>query len=170
VASLLVRPAAGNPYRLSLDSGTVTIGRASANRVTFANDPKVSREHCRVERRGAGFVVVDLGTSNGTRVGGKKIAGPRELWNKDVIGVGGASIVYEDPSRQKAGIASGIVSSIAGIFGKGPAASAPPDDSALLAKGRMRCPKCGTVLNIAGKGPGDRIGCPRCRAIHHVPR
>jgi len=170
VASLLVKPAGGKPFRVSLDSGAVTVGRASANRVTFADDPKVSREHCRIERRGTAFVVVDLGTSNGTRVGGKKIAGQKELWHKDIIGVGAAKILYEDPSRPRAGLASGLVRSIAGIFGRGSAEGPAADDSALLAKGRMRCPQCGTVLNISGKAPGDRVGCPRCRTIHHVPR
>ena len=166
-----MKPSGADPFRVGLDTGPVTVGRSSSSRVRLADDPKVSREHCRFERRGDVFVVVDLGSPNGTRVGGTKISGPQELWHKDVIGVGSAQIVFEDPSRARAGIASSILKSIGGLFGRGDQGSASgASDAGLLAKGRMRCPGCGTVLNVSGKSPGEKVGCPRCRRVHRVPR
>jgi pSer/pThr/pTyr-binding forkhead associated (FHA) protein len=37
-------------------------------------DPNVSRHHAEVRPAGDGFVVVDLGSTNGTRVNGAKVA------------------------------------------------------------------------------------------------
>ena len=168
MASLLVKPSEGNAYRIGLDAGEVTVGRSSSNRISLDTDPKVSREHCRIERSGDKFVVQDLGTSNGTSVGGAKIgAAPRELWHGDVIGVGSARIVYEDPSRRRESMASRIIGSISGLFSAKPAE--PPSDEVLRTKGRMRCSRCGTMLNISGKAPGEKVGCPRCRTIHRAP-
>ena len=42
-------------------------------------DPNVSRHHAEIRRRATGFVVVDLGSTNGTKVNGARIDGEQRL-------------------------------------------------------------------------------------------
>jgi pimeloyl-ACP methyl ester carboxylesterase len=58
------------------------------------NRRAVSRHHARVERRGEGFVIQDLQSGNGTRVGGKRID-KHLLEDGDAIQIGDARLVYK---------------------------------------------------------------------------
>lgn len=70
-------PGAVAGLKLTSESGLVGVvgsrpvvaGRSPANDLVVA-DPKVSARHCRFERTGDDVIVVDLGSSNGTRVNG----------------------------------------------------------------------------------------------------
>lgn len=53
-------------------SGPWTIGRSESNEVTI-DDPNVSRKHAQISRADKGFVVEDLGSTNGTLLGGAPI-------------------------------------------------------------------------------------------------
>ncbi|HEY8600770.1 MAG TPA: FHA domain-containing protein, partial [Thermomicrobiales bacterium] len=50
----------------------VRLGRAGENEIVL-NTAAVSRQHARIERDGAGVVLIDNGSSNGTFVGGRRI-------------------------------------------------------------------------------------------------
>lgn len=50
-----------------LGPDAVTMGRGSENTIVLEND-SVSRRHCRIERRGRQYIVVDLDSTNGTYV------------------------------------------------------------------------------------------------------
>ena len=54
----------------------------------------MSRRHAEVRRQGNGFVVVDLGSTNGTRVNGAGVK-ERRLTDGDEITVGGTKIRFE---------------------------------------------------------------------------
>lgn len=66
----LVRKDTGE--RIALGPQPVTIGRSPENTIT-ALDERISRAHARVEPTGSGWVVVDLGSANGTRVDGMRV-------------------------------------------------------------------------------------------------
>ena len=70
----------------------VTIGRGDNNVLVFF-DPKVSRNHAKIEKKGNNYVVTDLGSFNGTRVNQKFIKS-MELKNGDEIWVGKACMVF----------------------------------------------------------------------------
>ena len=53
-------------------SGPWTVGRSQENDITV-NDPNVSRRHARISRADNGFVVEDLGSTNGTLLDGAPI-------------------------------------------------------------------------------------------------
>lgn len=72
---------------------TLTIGRGPENGVPL-NDLQVSRRHAVVERRPEGVVLRDLGSGNGTYVGGRRILEVR-LTPGDVFSVGPAELRYE---------------------------------------------------------------------------
>jgi hypothetical protein len=67
-------PVAGRRFRLR--PGVVGRGAPSAIRL---DDPSVSRAHARLDLDGERVTVRDLGSRNGLRLGGARIAGPRTL-------------------------------------------------------------------------------------------
>jgi hypothetical protein len=71
----------------------VTIGRASDCQVALA-DPTVSKHHAELRREGTGVVLVDLGSTNGSKVNG---AGVRErtLVDGDEITIGATVLRFE---------------------------------------------------------------------------
>jgi pSer/pThr/pTyr-binding forkhead associated (FHA) protein len=51
-------------------------------------DDDLSKRHCKIERQGAGFLLSDLHSTNGTYLNGAKVASPVELTDGDIIAVG----------------------------------------------------------------------------------
>ena len=65
--------------------GTCSLGRSASNHVVLADD-KVSRRHAMINAQGQGeFWLVDLGSSNGTYLNGRRVGQPCRLNDKDVI-------------------------------------------------------------------------------------
>ncbi|MBL6721844.1 MAG: sigma 54-interacting transcriptional regulator [Planctomycetes bacterium] len=63
---------AGERRELTVTGRALTVGRAPDNDVV-ARDGRVSRHHSRIERRGDGVRVLDLGSANGTRLNGQQV-------------------------------------------------------------------------------------------------
>ena len=80
--------------RVALGSATVGIGRLPSCDVVLA-DPNASRRHAEVRPSGQGWAVVDLGSTNGTRVNGLVVEGDRLLADGDVITIGATSLRFE---------------------------------------------------------------------------
>jgi pSer/pThr/pTyr-binding forkhead associated (FHA) protein len=70
--SLTVRSGPDTGARFAVEASPIYIGRAPDNGIVV-NDPATSRRHARFERRGRDFLVVDLGSSNGTLVDGTRV-------------------------------------------------------------------------------------------------
>ncbi len=81
----------GREIRLGED--LTTIGRASDNTVSFADDSNVSRYHVEIENRGGGFYLLELGSSNGTTVNGGRVSGEKLLDEGDVITLGNSAVI-----------------------------------------------------------------------------
>lgn len=81
----------GREIRLGED--LTTIGRASDNTVSFAGDSNVSRYHVEIENRGGGFYLIELGSSNGTTVGGERVSSEKLLNDGDVITLGNSAVI-----------------------------------------------------------------------------
>jgi hypothetical protein len=58
--------------RFTLSEATITIGRHPDSNMVLA-DPNVSRNHAEIRPQGDRYVVVDLGSTNGTRVNGVRV-------------------------------------------------------------------------------------------------
>lgn len=69
------------------------IGRTSECDIVLPDDEKVSRVHARLDWDGAGWVLVDLGSTNGTLVNGERIKEKR-LSAGDVIEIGDTQLRY----------------------------------------------------------------------------
>lgn len=66
---------------------SVVIGRGTECDVVI-QDLKASRRHCQLTRNEAGFMLEDLGSSNGTLVNGQKIVAPMLLKANQTFQIG----------------------------------------------------------------------------------
>jgi hypothetical protein len=89
-ATLAVRESDGGTRTIVADGGPLSIGRTADNTLVL-DDSRVSRRHARLQARDGVLVLVDLDSTNGTRVNGSRI---REVavGAGDVIEIGDATI------------------------------------------------------------------------------
>ncbi|HEX4492857.1 MAG TPA: DUF3662 and FHA domain-containing protein [Acidimicrobiia bacterium] len=80
--------------RVALGETDATIGRLPDCAVALS-DPQVSRHHAQLRRSPEGYVVVDLGSTNGTTVNGSPVA-EQLVRDGDEIGVGNTLIRFEE--------------------------------------------------------------------------
>ena len=88
-ARLVWERADGGRVEFPLDGEEHEVGR-DADVAIRVDEPLVSRRHARITRRGDGWVVVDLGSTNFTRVNGQRVRRERELENGDELRFGRA--------------------------------------------------------------------------------
>jgi hypothetical protein len=81
-----------NGQRVVLGEYVVTVGRLPECTITLA-DPNVSRRHAEIRPSGAGYRILDLGSTNGTLVNGVRIH-ERELVDGDVITFGATALTF----------------------------------------------------------------------------
>ena len=93
-AQLVVLDQEGNRKEtISITRDPIVIGRLSTNDVVLA-DSNVSRRHAELRRNGSRWVLVDLGSTNGTLVNGK-LAKEHPLENGDRMTFGTSELVFE---------------------------------------------------------------------------
>ena len=80
--------------RQRITGSTFVVGRSSRADLVL-RDPRVSSRHFRIEDRGDGFALIDLGSTNGTHVNGVRVAGERVLAPSDRIELGDTVIRFE---------------------------------------------------------------------------
>ena len=80
--------------RVPLGDTAFTVGRLPDCSLSL-NDTNVSRRHCEIRRAGNNFTLVDLGSTNGTKLNGTRIVAPHTLADGDIVSVGGTHLRYE---------------------------------------------------------------------------
>ena len=80
--------------RLVVGPAGVTVGRSRQCDVTL-DDPNVSRTHAEIRPRGGSWVFTDLGSTNGSRLNGRRLDGPEVLKPGDEIELGTSRIKFE---------------------------------------------------------------------------
>jgi len=93
MAYLLVRTRGGNCNRQEL-RGNLIIGRSIDCGLCLV-DPRLSRQHCRIQHDEQGWSVEDLASRNGTFVNGQRITGRQMLCDGDEVALGNVSIRFE---------------------------------------------------------------------------
>lgn len=84
----------GRPdQEFQLNKASVLIGRALTNDIVL-EDSRASRTHVRLEIGASGTKLIDLGSSNGTRVNGLKVE-KADLNSGDVVGIGSSQLRFE---------------------------------------------------------------------------
>jgi Protein of unknown function (DUF3662)/FHA domain len=80
--------------RLLVGPDGAVIGRSRECDVVI-DDPNVSRRHVEVRARGGSWIVIDLGSTNGSRLNGRRLERPEVMQAGDEIEVGTSVIVFE---------------------------------------------------------------------------
>jgi hypothetical protein len=91
----------GWPPALTLPRGAqprFTIGRESACDMTLTDDT-VSRWHASLERKADGWLLADLGSTNGTRLNGWRVNDPTIVRPGDMVSFGRVTFVLSDRDR-----------------------------------------------------------------------
>jgi hypothetical protein len=73
---------------VEVGAAPVTLGRATENDVALAQDEYASARHARIELLRDGLWIVDLDSTNGTLVNGRRIDGRAPLRPADVVRIG----------------------------------------------------------------------------------
>lgn len=93
--------------RFELDDAVVTIGRDSANMLQL-HDTEVSRQHAQIRRSEDRYQLVDLGSSNGTFVNGKRV-GEHWLNSGDQVQMGRTLMLFTRPAEESGQDLSAVV-------------------------------------------------------------
>lgn len=81
------------------------VGRGAHNDIVVA-DESVSDSHAKLQRRDDGWYVVDMGSTNGTYVGGRRIEGEAPLIGAPDLRFGGVKFIFRVPEGAAVGGAS----------------------------------------------------------------
>lgn len=79
-----------------------SLGRHPNNSIQIL-DRVISKEHCVIEKRGALFIVRDLGSLNGTYINGARLDGEQVLQHGDEIALGGTKARFERQDPKDSG-------------------------------------------------------------------
>lgn len=83
----------GKPIQSVPLDRTIQIGRSPSNDVVL-KEPKVSRKHAEIQYVGGRYVLMDLESSNGTYVGGKRVS-EQVLQPNDEITIGNTKMMFK---------------------------------------------------------------------------
>lgn len=107
-----------------------SIGRAKSSDI-YIEDGTVSRNHCVLLRRKAGWFITDTGSKSGTKVNGEKISGRTQVFIDDVLTIGGTRLTllrgedYDEDIRpswffskasRKPSVSSGLLLILVNLF------------------------------------------------------
>jgi len=97
-AALAVTGPDGRKSHFSLTRESVQIGRSrnAGNDLVLDTDGMASKSHARLEReRDGSWTLYDLGSTNGVKVGARRVEGNRVLHDGDEIGIGETKLVFQ---------------------------------------------------------------------------
>ncbi len=92
-ARLVWERTGGERVEFPLEAEAHAVGRDEDVAIRV-DEPLVSRRHASIERRGEGWVVVDLGSTNFTRVNGQRVRREHELADGDELHFGRTKLVF----------------------------------------------------------------------------
>jgi pilus assembly protein CpaF len=93
--AIVVNEKGGDQKRLEFDRPEVTIGRVQGNDIILPKG-NVSKRHSRIVLKDGKFIIVDLKSTNGTYVNGRKITSPLVVKGSDKIYIGDFILSIEE--------------------------------------------------------------------------
>src|SRR6266849_5239725 len=85
--SVILTEKGGATQRLDFDSEEITIGRVDENDICLPKG-NISKKHTKIVVKDGKIIVLDLKSTNGTYVNGKKLAGPQVIQRSDNVYIG----------------------------------------------------------------------------------
>jgi pilus assembly protein CpaF len=104
--AIVVNEKGGEQKRLEFDKPEVTIGRVQGNDIILPKG-NVSKRHSRIVLKDGKFIIVDLKSTNGTYVNGRKITSPLVVKGQDKIYIGDFILSIEEGVGASAGMDDG---------------------------------------------------------------
>lgn len=118
--TIVITEKGGKPRSESFDQNEITIGRVQGNDIVLPKG-NISKRHSRIVLRDGKFIIVDLKSTNGTFVNGKRISSPQVLKDSDKIYIGDFTLQLE----MKAALGAGPA-----LENKAPPPASPPPSRA----------------------------------------
>src|SRR3954467_15992580 len=85
--TIIIQEKGGEQRRMVFNKPEVTIGRVQGNDIVLPKG-NVSKRHARIVLKDGKFIIVDLKSTNGTYVTGRKITSPLVVKDSDKIYIG----------------------------------------------------------------------------------
>src|SRR3954465_13734820 len=94
--SIILTEKGGATRRLDFESEEITIGRVDENDICLPRG-NISKKHTRIVCKDGKVIVLDLKSTNGTYVNGRKLAGPQVIGPSDKVYIGDFILNVEPP-------------------------------------------------------------------------
>jgi len=110
---LIMRSGPTPGSKIAIAAPTMVIGREISNDIPIV-EPEVSRKHARLIQQDDGFMLEDLGSTNGTFINGVRISSPQLLKAGDLITLGDSvSLLFiEDVTQPVQSVAQPLAESV----------------------------------------------------------
>src|SRR5260370_243772 len=95
-ATLRIVLSSGDVFDREISRPEISIGKGPRNDIVIT-DPAVSTQHAVISADGAGYTISDVGSRNGTFVGGVRVVGSHRLRHGDVITIGRSRLTLRIP-------------------------------------------------------------------------
>jgi pilus assembly protein CpaF len=94
--SVILTEKGGPTQRLDFDTEEITVGRVDENDICLPKG-NISKKHTKIVVKDGKIIVLDLKSTNGTYVNGKKLAGPQVIQASDNVYIGDFILNVEPP-------------------------------------------------------------------------
>src|SRR5437660_4768342 len=94
--SIILTEKGGDTRQLDFDVDEITIGRVDENHICLPKG-NISKKHTKIVVKDGKIIVLDLKSTNGTYVNGKKLAGPQLIQPSDSVYIGDFILNVEPP-------------------------------------------------------------------------
>ncbi|HEY4244073.1 MAG TPA: ATPase, T2SS/T4P/T4SS family [Kofleriaceae bacterium] len=98
--TILIQEKGGEQRRMVFNKAEVTIGRVQGNDIVLPKG-NVSKRHARIVLKDGKFIIVDLKSTNGTYVNGRKITSPLVVKDSDKIYIGDFIVGVDEASASE---------------------------------------------------------------------
>src|SRR5256885_12585943 len=85
--SIILTEKGGDTRQLDFDVDEITIGRVDDNHICLPKG-NISKKHTKIVHKDGKIIVLDMKSTNGTYVNGKKLTGPQVITPQDQIYIG----------------------------------------------------------------------------------
>ena len=153
--TIIIQEKGGESRRMVFNKPEVTIGRVQGNDIVLPKG-NVSKRHARIVLKDGKFIIVDLKSTNGTYVNGRKITSPLVVKDSDKIYIGDFIVGVDEAAS---GDGDGASETTTSPPGERLAASAPPAAPPMI----DRAPPRPTEAQPAIQAPPDVAAPRRCR-------
>ncbi|MCC7109669.1 MAG: Flp pilus assembly complex ATPase component TadA [Deltaproteobacteria bacterium] len=98
--TIMITEKGGKPRSEQFEQNELTIGRVQGNDIVLPKG-NISKRHSRIVLRDGKFIIVDLKSTNGTFVNGKRISSPQVLKDSDKVYIGDFTLQLEPKPGDK---------------------------------------------------------------------